>query len=131
MAVKFSMIYFVGSFQGRARVEEGGLNEHFAAAAAMMHMGPPIDTLQDHQLRWSATLLSQNYLRPYSNPPLSRAASLILASQTSQTGTCTENTEANDPHPRRCAKRGSRNSAKVTRQMMHYQQEDQDVITTA
>ncbi|KAG1867100.1 hypothetical protein C8R48DRAFT_671977 [Suillus tomentosus] len=66
--------------------QEGGLNERFAAAAAMMH--------------------------------------------TSQTGTSTENAEANDPYLQRCAKHGSRSSVKVTRQMTHYQQENQDVITT-
>lgn len=127
--------------------QEGGLNERFAAAAAMMHvsislvfcivladhnqMGPPIDTLQDHQSRQSATLPSQNHLRLYSNPLLSQAASLVSASWMSQTSTSTEDTEANNPYPQRHAKCGSRSLVKVTRQMTHYQQEDQDVITTA
>ncbi|KAG1857460.1 hypothetical protein F4604DRAFT_1931411 [Suillus subluteus] len=112
--------------------QDGMLSERFTAAAAMMQMGPPIDILQDHQSRWHSTMPSQARLRPYSNPPLSCAASIISALRMSQTMMSTEDSgdaETSYSHHWRHAKHGSKQPSKSeTHQITHYAPEDQSVI---
>ncbi|KAG2368994.1 hypothetical protein BDR07DRAFT_1477638 [Suillus spraguei] len=108
--------------------QSGTLNEHFVAAATMIQMGPPVDTLQDHQSRRCSTLLSQNRLRPYSNPPLSRAASVISGSQPVMSNN-DEDAETSYSHRWRHAKCGSsRKLVRETHQITYHVAEDQNIV---